>query len=92
MKIQWKPLIISIVIPLAVGGLSTLITQGSMKDFERVKQPPFAPPGWLFPIVWSILFVLTWALHLISSIPLRLPASEFEGYVKRSSQFGDSTK
>lgn len=57
-KIQWKPLIISIAIPLAVGGLSALFTQGSMKDFEKVSQPPFAPPASLFPIVWSILFVL----------------------------------
>lgn len=23
-----------------------------------LKQPPLAPPGWLFPIVWTILFVL----------------------------------
>jgi benzodiazapine receptor len=58
LKIKWKALIISIVIPLAVGGLSALFTQSGMKDFGTVKQPAFAPPGSLFPIVWSILFVL----------------------------------
>ena len=29
-----------------------------MKAFEIVNQPPLTPPMWLFPVVWSILFVL----------------------------------
>lgn len=58
MKIQWKKLLICIAIPLAVGGLSALLTRGSMKDFEAVAKPPLAPPAWLFPVVWTILFVL----------------------------------
>lgn len=58
LKIQWKKLIVCIAIPLAVGGLSALLTRGSMDDFEAVAKPPLAPPGWLFPVVWTILFVL----------------------------------
>lgn len=58
MKIQWKTLIISIAIPLIVGGVSALLTRGSMEDFELLRKPPLSPPGWLFPIVWTILFVL----------------------------------
>lgn len=58
MKIQWKALIISIAIPLLVGGLSALLTKNSMAAFEALQKPPFAPPGWLFPVVWTILFVL----------------------------------
>lgn len=58
LRIKWKPLIISLAIPLAVGGVSALLTKGSMKKFEAINQPPMSPPGWLFPIVWSILFVL----------------------------------
>lgn len=58
MKIQWKKLIPSILIPLAVGGLSALVTRESMEVYKSIQRPPMAPPGWLFPIVWSILFIL----------------------------------
>ncbi len=58
MKINYKTLIISIAIPLAVGGLSALLTMGSMEHFSKLEQPPLSPPGWLFPVVWTILFTL----------------------------------
>lgn len=58
MKIQWKKLILCLAIPLAVGGLSALITNREMQDFEALQQPPLSPPGWLFPVVWTILYLL----------------------------------
>lgn len=51
-------LIICIIIPLLVGGLSALITGDMMSDFGKFNQPILSPPGWLFPIAWSILYVL----------------------------------
>ena len=57
-KLNCKTLGICILIPLAVGGLSALFTMGSMQDFAALKQPPLSPPGWLFPVVWTVLFVL----------------------------------
>lgn len=58
MKIQWKKLISCLAIPLAAGGLSALLTRGSMESFEALNKPPLSPPGWLFPVVWTVLFVL----------------------------------
>ena len=29
-----------------------------MAEFADVKQPPLSPPAWLFPVVWTILYVL----------------------------------
>ena len=58
MKIRWKTLIGAIALPLVVGGISALISMGGMKHFEEINQPPLAPPGWLFPIAWTILYVL----------------------------------
>ncbi len=58
MIINWKKLIINLAIPLAVGGLSALSTMGSMENFEALNQPPLSPPGWLFPVVWTVLFIL----------------------------------
>ena len=53
-----KPYIISVVIALAVGGLSAVITSGSMDVYENLNQPALAPPSVVFPIVWTILFAL----------------------------------
>ncbi len=58
MKIQWKKLLLCLAIPLAVGGLSALVTSGAMEDFAALNQPPLSPPGWLFPVVWTVLFLL----------------------------------
>lgn len=58
LKIQWKNLITCIAIPLAVGSLSALLTQNSMETFQTINKPAFAPPGWLFPVVWTFLYVL----------------------------------
>lgn len=58
MKIQWKNLITCIAIPLAVGSLSSLLTQNSMAVFESINKPALAPPGWIFPVVWTVLYIL----------------------------------
>lgn len=58
MKIQWKKLIICVAIPLVVGGLSALLTRNSMEAFGSINKPILAPPGWLFPVVWTILYIL----------------------------------
>lgn len=49
---------ICVAIPLIVGGLSALITMNSMKDFELLNQPPLSPPRILFPIAWTILYIM----------------------------------
>lgn len=58
LKIQWKGLIVCIIIPLAVGGISAFLTRNSMQAFETMNKPPLAPPAWVFPVVWTILFIL----------------------------------
>lgn len=58
MKIDKKLLAKCIALPLLVGGASALLTSGSMKIFETVNKPPLSPPGWLFPVVWTILYTL----------------------------------
>lgn len=50
-------LIISILIPLAVGSLSALIS-GSMSMYATFNKPAFSPPSFIFPVVWSILYIL----------------------------------
>ena len=57
-KLNVVKLIIAILIPLLVGGLSAFLTKDAMVMFDAIKKPPLSPPGIVFPIVWSILYVL----------------------------------
>ena len=43
---------------LAAGGLSAALTSGAMEAFEALRQPPLSPPGWVFPVAWTILYLL----------------------------------
>lgn len=47
----------SILIPILVGGVVGIITSRFI-DYQNLKQPFLAPPGALFPIVWTILYIL----------------------------------
>lgn len=58
MNIRWKKLIASLAVPLTVGGLAGFAAKDNMIMFELVSKPPLAPPGWLFPIVWTLLYIL----------------------------------
>lgn len=58
MKEKWKKLLICLAVPLSVGGLSAFLTRDGMKTFQTLKKPPLSPPAWVFPLVWTILFLL----------------------------------
>lgn len=58
MKQKIKTYIIFILIPLAVGGLSAILTAGNVNIYDEIIKPPLSPPSILFPIVWSILYIL----------------------------------
>lgn len=55
MKINYKRLIIYILIPLILGSIIGLLTSG---NYNEIVMPKFTPPKILFPIVWSILYIL----------------------------------
>lgn len=62
LKKEHKRLLLCLGIPLAVGALAALISGRGMKGFENLNQPPLTPPGWLFPVVWTILYLaMGWA-------------------------------
>ena len=52
------PYAVSILIALGVGGLSALITGGGTDLYNTIVTPPLSPAPILFPIVWSILYIL----------------------------------
>ena len=50
--------IIAILIPLLVGGLSGFLGMNGMAEYKTLEKPLLSPPGFLFPIVWTVLYVL----------------------------------
>lgn len=56
--VRVKPLAISLAVSLGVGGASAMLTRDAMKQFALLDQPPLSPPGWMFPVVWTVLFIL----------------------------------
>ena len=61
--IEWhigtvNTLIICVAIPLIVGAVAAFFTKGAMLTFNTLAKPPLAPPAWLFPVAWTILYIL----------------------------------
>lgn len=57
-KISIWDLLICIAIPELTGALSALLAGNSGRVYQTLRQPPLSPPGWLFPVAWTILYAL----------------------------------
>ena len=52
-------LVLSIAIPLAVGGLSGFATaRGVAEWYPTLVKPSFNPPTWIFGPVWTVLYIM----------------------------------
>ncbi|MCX6749782.1 MAG: tryptophan-rich sensory protein [Candidatus Pacearchaeota archaeon] len=58
-RINWRVLIISLIIVYAVTFIGGLFTSGSVNSswYQQIK-PSITPPNFVFPIVWNVLFFL----------------------------------
>ena len=85
MQHKTRSLLAALAIPLAVGGLSAWLTRTGMDNFYRsVRQPPLSPPAWLFPVAWTLLYLLmglaSWLVYTDRRHPLgRRPALTLYG-------------
>jgi len=53
----WR-IALAIAVPLCGGFIISLFTRDAMSKFGSFNQPPLAPPAWLFPVAWTVLYVL----------------------------------
>ena len=57
-KFNLVALIKNILLPLGGGLLIGFLTRNSMVVYNSLKKPIFTPPSFVFPIVWTILYIL----------------------------------
>lgn len=57
-KNKWWPLALSIAVALAAGGIGAWLGGDFSDSYGQMYKPLLSPPGWVFPVVWSALYVL----------------------------------
>lgn len=59
MKLDIKKLFKNLAIPLLIGIIAGFLTRQGVENFSiNVEKPVFSPPPALFPIVWTLLYIL----------------------------------
>lgn len=73
---KYKPYLLSVLLACAVGALSGFLSRNGMREFQTsVLKPPLTPPSILFPIVWTILYVL---MGLGAALVAQSPSGRFQ--------------
>lgn len=54
--LQWKSLVVFEGITLGGGAAVAFFTRKSMSIYDEIIKPSFAPPAWLFPAAWAVLY------------------------------------
>jgi len=58
-KKQWKIYVFWVVFCVAVGALSGFLSADATAQYGALAiKPPLSPPSWVFPVVWTVLFIL----------------------------------
>ena len=63
--INWKKIknyIVAVLVPVVLGAIVGFVTSMFM-DYDMLEKPVLSPPGAVFPIVWSILYILMGISH-----------------------------
>ena len=59
-------MLIYIISAEVIGAVSALLAGGFSDFFNKYEEPPLLPPGWLFPVVWTILYaVMGYSAYLV---------------------------
>lgn len=56
-------LILNLLIPIMMGAVAGWLTKGSVVQYDALVLPPYAPPSWVFPLAWLILYLMMGAAN-----------------------------
>ena len=56
--LKWQNMLLCILIPLAVGAMAGWLIRDGMIYYKAMVMPLLSPPGWVFPVVWTLLYIL----------------------------------
>src|SRR6476620_5805838 len=64
---NWMKLLISIGVPVVVGGVAGFFTTPEIdKWYKTIQKPDWQPPNWVFGPVWTLLYIMMGiALYLV---------------------------
>lgn len=80
-KINWFQLLTLILVTQILGLLSSLLSGPSGQIYSTLNKPALAPPGWLFGVIWPILYLLIGiAVYLIYQKPGALSKKAIQLY------------
>ena len=68
--------IIAVLLPLTVGFIAGRLNSQSMEVYTSFERPFFFPPAWVFPVVWTILYIF---MGIASYLVLNNSSSKEEG-------------
>ena len=57
-KSKIKTYAVSLAVTLVTGGVSAILTNMGMDSYRAAEKPSLTPPEIVFPIVWTVLFIL----------------------------------
>lgn len=55
-RCTWRSLIVLLVCTIGAGALVGFLTQRDSSFYKELIKPVFAPPGWVFPVAWTLLY------------------------------------
>lgn len=55
-KFPWRSLVAFEAVTLGLGGIVGFLTQRDSAFYAGLAKPSFAPPGWVFPVAWTLLY------------------------------------
>lgn len=57
-KMSVAVLLISVLLPLLIGGISAAISSQGMAEYRNMIKPPLSPPAWVFSVAWTVLYIM----------------------------------
>lgn len=66
-KIDYKRLIGIIIITILIGSVFSIFVVNNMDYYNELIKPKLSPPGILFPIVWTVLYILMGISYYITT-------------------------